>query len=216
MATIADTGLIEALKWRYATKKFDPTKKVPPATLATLEQATVLAPSSFGLHPWKIIVVTDPAVREKLKGASWGQTQITDCSHLFVFAIQKDVGEVEIATYIKRVAQVRGVPEAALKSYADMMVGSVVHGPIKPVVNEWSKKQAYIGLGTLLTAAALLGVDACPMEGFDPGQYDEILGLPARKLAATVVAAVGYRAADCKGATQAKVRFEVKDVVMEV
>jgi len=214
--TTSPSTLLEALHWRYATKKFDPARKLPVETLETLKQAAVLAPSSYGLQPWKILLVTDAAVRAKLRAASWNQPQITDASHLFVFAIKKEMGEAEINAYIQRISEVRHARVEALAGYRDMMVGMVVNGPLKPVINDWSKRQAYIGLGTLLAAAALLGVDACPMEGFDPAQYDEILGLPAQKLAATVVATVGYRAADDPAAAMPKVRFDVKDVVINV
>ena len=213
---LSDESLVAQLHWRYAVKKFDPAKKISAAAWSTLEQALVLSPSSFGLQPWKFFVVANPALREQLVPASWGQRQVADASHLVVFAIKKDMGEADVKRYIDRIAEVRGVTPASLDGYRQMMVGSLA-GPIKQAgIDAWSTKQAYIALGGFLTAAALLGIDACPMEGFEPAKFDQILGLSAKEYGAVVLAAAGYRAADDKYAEAPKVRFKLEDAVVHI
>jgi nitroreductase len=215
MPTVPASTIIDQLKWRYATKKFDPAKKVSPADFAVLEQAVQLAPSSFGLSPWKFIVVTDPALKEKLTAVSWNQPQIKDCSHLVVFAVRKGIDAAYVQKFIDRVGEVRHMPTAPLDGYKQMMVGTI--SSMTPAqVDEWSSKQVYIALGFLLSAAAMLEIDACPMEGIDKAKYDEILGLSAQGLGALCVAAVGYRSADDQTAKYAKVRFDAKDVVTHI
>jgi nitroreductase len=209
---LTDDALLAGLRWRYATKKFDPARKIPTPTWATLEEALRLTPSSFGLQPWKLVIVQDPATRAKLTPAAWGQPQVADCSHLVVFAIKKNLGEKEIDAYVRLLADARGVSVESLASYRQMMMDSLVTGPRSRRVDDWAARQAYIALGNFMTCAAMLGVDACPMEGFDPAQYDQILGLGARGLASVVTCAAGYRAADDKYALAAKARFGAKDV----
>ena len=216
-ARVVDTeSLLRQLNWRYATKQFDPSRKIPAADWAALEQALVLTPSSFGLQPWKFIVVTDQPVKEKLVAASWGQRQLADASHVVVFAIKKEMGAAEVKRYVDRIAEVRGVSADSLEGYRKMMADSLA-GPIKAAgVDGWSARQTYIALGGFLTAAAVLGIDACPMEGFEPAQYDQILGLGKKGYAAVVVATAGYRAAGDTYAGAPKVRFKVEEVVERV
>ncbi len=204
--------LLNNLKWRYAVKKFDPAKKIDPKIWSALEHATIHAPSSFGLQPWRFIEVSDPALRRKLRGASWDQSQITDASHLLVFARRTKVSHAEVDAYVESISGIRGVSKESLNEYRAMMLGFAQ----KPGLDAgaWAGKQVYIALGVFLTSAAMLGVDTCPMEGFDPAQYDEILGLPAQNLAATVVATAGYRAADDHHSSLKKVRFHEKDVII--
>jgi nitroreductase len=203
--------LLEGLKWRYATKKFDASRKIEAKAWSALEEALVLSPSSYGIQPWKFFVVEDPALRAKLKEASWGQAQIVEADKLVVFAIRKDLGPADIERFINRTAEVRGVPVSALGSYKQMMLAAV--SKPKAEVAAWSARQVYIALGNFLAAAAALGVDACPMEGFEPAKYDEILGLAGKGYQAVVVAAAGHRAADDSYADAPKVRFPVKEVV---
>ncbi len=214
MSTITHQQLLEQLHWRYATKQFDPLRNISPADWAALEDALVLSPSSFGLQPWKFVVVTDPARRAKLVPVSWGQRQVVDASHLVVFAIKKNFSEADIAAHLTRISEVRGVPVEALVSYRDMMVGSLFKGRDAAARASWSALQIYIALGNFLTSAALLGIDACPMEGIEPAKYDEILGLDALGLATVVVATAGYRAATDKYAAMKKVRFAKSDVLV--
>ena len=209
----ADAALA-ALHWRYATKKFDPNKKLSAEEWAKFEQALVLAPSSYGLQPYKFLVVTDQALKEKLLPASYGQRQVVDCSHLVVFAARTDLTETDIDHYLERVSQVRGTDLEHLKNgFGKVIKGDVVHGPRHAMVKEWCARQAYIALGQLMTFASLVSVDICPMEGFENDKYDEILGLPAQGYRAVVMAPVGHRAEDDGAAGLPKVRFPVEELV---
>ncbi|HEY2785416.1 MAG TPA: NAD(P)H-dependent oxidoreductase [Fimbriiglobus sp.] len=215
MSTVSPETALAALRWRYAVKKFDAAKKIPPATWTALEHAMVLSPSSYGLQPWKFFVVDRPGTRAKLLPASWGQRQIVDASHLVVFAVKANVGPADAQRLIDRTAEVRGVPASGLEGYKGMMVGSLTRQTPADVEN-WMTRQVFIALGVFLTAAAIVGVDACPMEGFQPEQYDEILGLSAKGYKSVVLATAGYRHADCPQATAAKVRFPHTDMVEHV
>jgi len=216
MSTINPDQLLTRLKWRYATKQFDATKKIPAATWAALEETLVLTPSSYGLQPWKFLVITDAATREKLVPASWGQRQVADCSHFVVFVVKQKVSEADVDAFIRRTVEVRGGSAEALNGYRNMMVGDVVKGPRSPGATEWAARQVYIALGNFMTAAALLGVDTCPMEGFEPPKYDEILGLGRQGLTAAVACPAGYRAAGDKYAALPKVRFLPADVLVHI
>ncbi len=210
------TNIIDALNWRYATKGFDSTKKVDEEVFNTLIEAARLAPSSFGLQPWKFIVVNNPEVRQKLRQAAWDQPQVTDASHIIVFAVNKKVDAAYVDTYIQAISETRGVPVDALKGFADMMKGSIASRGSVDAVTAWSARQVYIALGTLVTTAAFYEIDACPMEGFDPAQFDEILGLTTQGLSAVAMVAVGFRSSTDTTAAYKKVRFARKDVVIEV
>ena len=210
-AAASPEGLLASLRWRVATKKFDPAKKLSGAQWAALEEALVLAPSSYGLQAWKFFVVDDPALRAKLQPLSYGQTQIVDADKLVVFAVKKDFGAADVERYVERISEVRRLPISALEGYKKMMLASAGLPPEK--VAAWLTRQVYIALGVFLTSAAALGVDACPMEGFDKDKYDELLGLPAKGWNSVVIATVGHRAPDDAYASQAKVRFAKNDVV---
>ena len=205
--------LITQLNWRYATKQYDPTRRISTADWDALEEALVLSPSSLGLQPWAFLVVDDPAVRAKLMAASYGQPQVADASHLVVFATRANLGEADIDAHVRRTAEVRGIPVESLAGLRTMAVRSIVQGMNETERRTWAAHQAYIALGTLVTSAALLGIDATPMEGFEKNRYDEILGLKVRGLTASVIAALGYRAADDKYAATPKVRFTREQVV---
>jgi nitroreductase len=211
--TLSTESLIHRMNWRYATKKFDASRKIPASVWSALEQALVLAPSSFGLQPWKFIVVQDPALRAKLQPASWNQSQIVDASHLVVFTYKKDLSVSDVERFVKLTAKVRGVPEAALDTYKQMMVSFVKRAEQGFDINAWASDQLYIALGTFLTAAAVLGVDACPMEGIEPQKYDEILGLEKEGCRTAVVATAGYRADDDKYAAAPKVRYPASEII---
>lgn len=204
--------LIEHLNWRYATKVFDANKTIPANVWKTLEEALILTPSSFGVQPWKFIVVTDKAMREKLLPHSWGQTQVTQCSHYVIFATVRTVNETCIDNHLARTAEVRKVPVESLDGFRKMLVGTLIQGNYG--TPEWAARQAYIALGNFMTAAAVVNVDTCPMEGFVPAEYDKILGLEAKGLTSIVCAAAGYRDASDKYAGLAKVRFPA-DVMIE-
>ena len=216
MNPIPTKTLLEALHWRYATKKFDAAKKIPADTWTALEQALVLAPSSFGLQPWKFIVVQDSVTRQKLSAASWGQTQPLECSHYVVFAVRKNLGADHVLRYVDRIVEVRGGTKDALNGFRDIMLGSLEKARAGGYLDAWQSHQVYIALGQFLASAALLGVDACPMEGIEPPKYDEILGLSPYGLTALCAAAAGYRSAEDKYATTKKVRFVPADVIQHV
>jgi nitroreductase len=211
----ADT-LIAQLQWRYATKAFDPARKIPHETWAALEQALILSPSSYGMQPYRFVIVTDPAVREKLVPASWNQRQPADCSHYVVFAARAANAEADVDRYLERVAEVRRGTVEALGGFKRMLMADVVNGPRGEIALEWATRQAYIALGNFMTAAAVIGIDTCPMEGFDPAQYDAILDLPARGLHAVVACAAGYRAGDDKYAGLPKVRMPADELVIRL
>jgi nitroreductase len=208
--------LLAALNWRYATKAFDPSRRIPAELWATLEEVLVLSASSFGLQPYRFLVVDDPTVREQLLPHSWGQRQVVDASHLVVFAVRTGVSEAEIDALVSRTAQVRGLPLESFEAYRNLMTGILLSAEFKPRAPHWAANQAYIALGNLLTCAALLGVDACPLEGFVPAQYDRILGLGAQGLAAVVCCALGYRSAADKYASLAKVRQPAGQLVVHM
>lgn len=216
MQALSPEALVCQLKWRYAVKKFDPARKISPDTWAALEQSLVLTPSSFGLQPWKFLVITDRAMKEKLVPLSWRQTQPADCSHFVVFAARTTLSERHVDEYVARVAEVRGVPPDSLAGFRKMMIGTLV--PPRPgfEIKHWASLQAYIALGNFMTSAAVIGVDTCPMEGIEPTKYDELLGLSDSGFATIVACAAGYRAADDKYAVVPKVRFPAEVVVQRV
>jgi nitroreductase len=207
--------LISQLNWRYATKQFDPARKISPEDWAALEEALVLSPSSFGLQPWKFIIVTDQAVKESLVEASFGQRSPADCSHHVVFAIKKNLGAADVETFVDRVAAVRNTSRASLAAYRASMLEFVTNSK-NGDIHHWAARQVYIALGNFLTSAALLGIDVCPMEGIDRARYDTLLGLDKQGLNTVVVAAAGYRAATDKYAALKKVRFPKEDVLLKV
>ena len=206
-APISNDTLLTQLQWRYATKKFDPAKSISAADWSTLEQALILAPTSYGMQPYKFLTLTDPALRAQLVPFSWGQTQPVDCSHYVVFAARAQNTEADVDHYIARMAAVRGTTPEALAGFKKVLMGDVVNGARGQMALEWAARQAYIALGTFMTAAALIGIDTCPMEGFEPPKYDEILGLPAQGFRAVVACAAGYRSAEDKYAALNKVRL---------
>ena len=210
--TITSQQLLDQLNWRYATKQFDPSRKITAQDWATLEDALLLTPSSGGLQPWKFIVVTDPAVRAKLLPASYGQPQITNASHLVVFAAKTNFSEADVEAFIRHAATTRGVSVESLAPFRDILVGGIVKSMDEAGRDAWARNQAYIALGNLLTSAAVLGIDACPMEGFNRAQYDEILGLNQQGFGSAVIATLGYRATSDQYATAPKVRFPKKQV----
>ena len=211
---ISAAQLLEQLDWRYATKKFDSARKISSDDWSALEDALILSPSSGGLQPWKFVVVSDPATREKLVPASFGQSQITDASHLVVFTAMTHFEETDVDAHLERTAKVRGIPVESLASFRGMLVGGIVQAMDPAARQAWATNQAFIALGNLLTSAALLGIDACPMGGFSPEQYDTILGLKDKGLTSVVICTLGYRSADDTYAGLPKVRFAKEDTIL--
>ncbi len=215
MPTIPTETLLAQLQWRYATKQFDPARKIPAATWDGLVQALVLSPSSYGLQPWKFLVITNPDLKQKLRSASWGQAQVTDCSHHVVFLAKWKITEADVDRFIQLTAVTRGAPVESLAGYKGFIMGDLVNGARAKVIHEWAARQTYIALGTMMTSAALLGIDACPMEGLEPSKYDEILGLVGGEYGTVCALPMGYRAATDKYAVAKKVRYPVAQMVEE-
>lgn len=212
MSTLSHENLIHQLQWRYAVKKFDATKKISASDWKTLEDALVLTPSSYGLQPWQFLVVQNPEMRGKLLGASWNQKQVVDCSHFVVFTAKTSLDEKYVDSFFEDASKTRGVPVESMAAYKQMMVGDLLKGLRSKIIPEWSIRQAYIALGNLMTCAAVLGIDTCPMEGIDPPKYDEILKVdPLYKTA--VACAVGYRSPEDKYAGAKKVRFQKSQMI---
>jgi nitroreductase len=216
MQTLTNSKLIEALNWRYATKKFDSTKKIDEKTWSTVEDALILTPSSYGLQPWKFVVVTDKAVMQKLTASSWGQKQVEDCSHLVVIAVKEKIDADYVNHYVNTIVEQRGVNPLELDGLKKMMMSDIVNGPRSEVSFEWAARQAYIALGNLLTVSAVLGLDTCPMEGILPAKYDEILGLTGSGFKTVVACPVGFRAADDKYAQVKKIRFSNSEIIKKI
>ena len=204
--------IIEDLQWRYATKKFDPSKKISDDQLKTLLEAARLSPTSYGLQPFHVFVVEDADIREKLKPISWNQSQIVDASHLIVFAHQNEFDASLVDNYLTNVSETRGVALEQLKGYGDFMKSKLLDLP-EALKDSWTARQVYIALGNVMTAAANLKIDTCPMEGFERKAYDDILGLTKKSLTTTVVLPVGYRSEEDETQHYAKVRRATDDFV---
>jgi len=183
--------LIESLQWRYATKKMNG-EKIPQDKLERILEATRLAPSSYGLTPYQVIVVEDQELKEKLVGACYGQTQLRDSSAVLVFAVWDEITEWSVENYINDIADQRNIPVNVLDDLKGMMVGTITNMS-EEQKTIWAQKQTYIGLGFSLVASAIEGVDSTPMEGFVPSQVDEILELKELGLKSTLVLPLGYR-----------------------
>ena len=186
------SNFITNQNWRYATKKFDATKKISTEDLNTLKEAIRLSSSSYGLQPYKVIIVENPELRAQLQPASYGQAQVVDASHLIVFAQETNVNDETIDKYITKISETRNIPAESLASYGDFMKGGI-SSMSEEVRNIWASKQTYLALGNLLNAAAELKIDITPMEGFVPAKVNEIVGLDKLGLNASLMATIGYR-----------------------
>ena len=203
--------LIEGLNWRYATKKFDPEKKISQEELSTIMEAVRLSASSYGLQLYKVLIIEDRELRKKLRTVSWEQSQITDAAYLFVFCSYAEVKEEHIDEYLQLKSKVQNVDIASLADYGKMMKDTMA-GLSNEVKTQWTAKQTYIALGNLLAACSMLKIDACPMEGFKAEEYNEILGLNERGLNASVLATVGHRSVEDANQHQPKVRKSNEDL----
>lgn len=185
------TDLIDKLHWRYATKKFNPAKQVPDEKIERILEAVRLTASSSGLQPYELILVTNPALRAQIKPVAWDQAQVVDCSHLLVFAAWDDITAERVNFMYDLIEQERGQNDG-LDAYRQRLLGIVAERGTQANY-EAAARQAYIGLGSAMIAAAFEGVDATPMEGFDPAAVDAILGLGARHLRSVLILPLGYR-----------------------
>ena len=204
-------NLLEHLQWRYATKKFDPTKKVSSNDLEKIKQAIQLSVSSYGLQLYKVLIIENLEIREKLKPVSWNQSQITDASHLIVFCNYTDAIPQAIDNFIEQTAVTRNLDLERLNVYGDF-IKSKLNEKSDTEKTSWLKSQTYLALGNLLSACAELKIDACPMEGFEPEAYNEILGLNGQGLNAAVISPIGYRHHEDDTAELPKVRKPIKEL----
>lgn len=207
--------LVAALRWRYATKQFDATRKIPEATWDAIEDSLVLTPSSFGLQPWRFLVIENPAVRAKLLEESWNQPQVTDASHFVVLTARTDLAAADIDAWVSRLAEVQKKDPEAVAPLKGMIIGFAERMSHEDR-QAWNFRQSYIALGQLMTTAAVLGIDACPMEGISTSAYDRILGLEGSGYATAVACALGYRSENDKYAATPKARFERERVIRHI
>jgi nitroreductase len=203
------------LRWRYATKQFDVSRKIPASIWDAIEESLVLTPSSFGLQPWKFFVVQSPALRAKLLSESWNQPQVTDASHFVVLTARTDLSAADIDAWISRMAEVQKKSSEDVAPLKGMIAGFAERMSADDRA-AWNTRQIYIALGQLMTTAAVLGVDACPMEGISASAYDRVLGLEGSGYATVVACALGYRAADDKYAATPKARFDREQVIQHI
>lgn len=208
-------SFIEHQNWRYATKKFDNTKKVSAADLEILKEAIRLSASSYGLQLYKVLIIENDELKAKLLPASFGQTQVVDASHLIIFANQTNVGDSEIDAYLENTSATRELPLEALAGYGSFMKSTINPMP-EDLKNIWTSKQTYIAMANLLHAAAELKIDTTPMEGFNAAQYNEILGLDVLNLNAAVIVPIGYRHEEDETQHYKKVRKAEKDLFIQL
>ncbi|MCH7225860.1 NAD(P)H-dependent oxidoreductase [Haloferula sp. A504] len=207
--------LLSALNFRYATKAFDPAKTIPAETWEALLDSLVLAPSSFGLQPWRFVVVEDPALRAELRKVSWGQSQVTDADKLVVFTSRDDLTPEDTARWLDRLAEVQGQDPATFEGLRKVIDGFANNMTVEER-HSWNVRQTYLALGQFMTSAAVLGIDTCPLEGLDPASYDNILALTGSGYATCVACAVGYRTEDDHHAARPKARFPREDVIQAI
>ena len=193
------------MNWRYATKKFDPNRKISADDLETLKEAIRLSASSYGLQLYKVLVIEDAELKSKLRPATWNQGQVEEASHVFVFCNYTEVNPEHVNGYLQLKADTQGLDVNNLKGYSDFILGKM-EALTPEAIKNWTARQTYLALGNLLNICAELRIDSCPMEGFDAAQYDEILGLKAKGLTTAVVATVGYRSEEDAAQHGKKVR----------
>ncbi len=214
---LTNKELVERLNWRYAVKRFDSSRKIAAEDWETLEKSLLLAPSSYGLQPWKFYVITDEQVKKELRALSFDQPQIEECSHLVVFAARKDADGRDIERLIDRIVEVRGTSREELEILRGMMHGSQKQAAEQGTLNEWAARQCFISLGFLLSAAAVLEIDACPMEGFKPAAYDKHLGIGDDGYFSVVACSLGYRDKENDWLESLeKVRYDASEVIKRI
>ena len=214
---VSNKVLTDQLKWRYAVKRFDSEKKISDEDWNALEDSLVLSPSSYGLQPWKFYVISDEDTKKELLPHSFNQPQTVECSHLVVIAAKRDTDSEDIEKYLDYLIEVRGTPPEELEMLKKMMLGAQKQNADSGFINEWAARQCFISLGFLLTAAAMRGIDACPMEGFLPDEYDRILDIEKDGYFSVVVCAVGYRDTEKDWLSKlGKIRYEKEEVIKRI
>lgn len=208
-------NIIESLKWRYAVKKFNTNKTVSNQQIEILKEAFNLTATSYGLQPLKLVIVNNKVIQKELVSHSWNQPQVLEASHVLVICIPKEYTIKEVENYFNLVQEVRQTPDSVINPFKKFLTAEI-EKKTQEELFVWNKNQAYLALGNLLTVCASEKIDACPMEGFVPEKYDEILKLNDHNLASTLVLPIGFRADDDYMAALKKVRKNVDDVVIEV
>ncbi|GGE14682.1 NAD(P)H-dependent oxidoreductase [Psychroflexus salis] len=206
---------LEALKWRYATKKFDNEKYIAEHKINILKEAFNLTPTSYGLQPIKMLVIHNKSLQMQLQKVSYNQMQVSTCSHLLVFCIEKKVNKDFILKNFERIKEVRATPDEVLAPFREFLIDDFSKKEAEEIEN-WATKQAYLALGNILTVCAYEQIDACPMEGFEIEKYNEILQLKQQQLSSCLVLPIGYRAEDDQFADFKKVRRPLEEVVYNV
>lgn len=203
--------VLQQLAWRYATKQFDLTKKISESDWHMLSESLRLAPSAYGLQPWKFVVVEHSDLRKQLRKYSYNQSQVTDASHFIVLCAKTSLDTDYVDAYIQEMARIREKPVESYTAFRTMILEDIAERSAKSI-KEWNSHQVYLALGFALATAASLGIDACPIEGFKPKSYDRILGLKDQGLASVVCVALGYRDMNDKTIARKKVRFPAQDI----
>jgi len=206
---------LESLRWRYATKKFDAERSITDAQLTQLLEAGNLTASSYGLQPYKLLVIQNQDLQNQLVGHSYNQQQVADASHVIVIAVRTDVNADYIRAFANRIEKERGLEAGEMDVYRDTMLGTIGKLPAEELY-QWGRRQAYILMGTLLAAAAEMQIDTCPMEGFVADEYDEVLDLKSQNLRSVLVLPVGYRSADDVTQHQKKIRQSLDEIVVRI
>lgn len=207
--------IIEHLKWRYATKKFDASKRISSTQLETLKEAFNLTALSYGLQTLKLIILENKEKREALVEHSYGQRQVVDASHLLVLCIQEEIDEDDVNTHFENIVETRNTPEHVLEPFKNQLKSTIDTMP-ESKKTDWATRQAYIALGNLMTVCAIEKIDSCPMEGFNPSAYDKILGLKQRGLKSILLLPVGFRASDDMFSNLKKVRKPLSETIIEL
>lgn len=206
---------IENLQWRYAVKKFDDNKSLNDQQITVLKEAFNLTATSYGLQPLKLVVVQNKDIQQQLVAHSWNQQQVVQASHVLVICVPKELTVADVDAYFALVKEIRNTPDEILNPFKEMLSNNIANKSAEEL-QQWMRSQAYIALGNLLTVAANERIDSCPMEGFIPAKYDEILGLDAHNLTATLVLPVGFRAEDDYMKDLKKVRKKLTDIVIDI
>lgn len=207
--------IIEQLEWRYAVKRFDPDRKVSKKHLTRLKHAFNLTATSYGLQPVRLVVVSNGELQKRLMAHTFGQRQIVEASHILVFCAERDVDAGYITKYFERVKQVRDTDETILAPYRASLIREF-EAMSPTAILEWAKNQVYLALGNMLTVCAVEGIDSCPMEGFEPQAYDELLDLAPLGLTSVLVLPIGYRAKDDMFSDFSKVRRPLDESVIDI
>ncbi|MGV8945242.1 MAG: NAD(P)H-dependent oxidoreductase [Lutibacter sp.] len=208
-------NIINSLEWRYATKKFDPSKKLTLTQIETVKKAFNLTPTSHGLQPIKLIVIENKALREKLLEYCYFQRQVVDASHLLILCIDNDISTDDINAYFDLEKEIRGTSEAIISKYRDRLV-DIYKSKTLEEKQISATCQAYMALGSLMTVCAIEKIDNCPMEGFMPEKIDELLNLPSQNLKSVLLLSVGFRADDDFMSTLKKVRKPLEETILEI